>query len=95
MDTSGKDLKAGGSDLVFVYADVVDANGTIIPDSSAPVTYVVSGEGRLVGPKSPLAEAGIATALVKSSLRAGRVLVRVTSQGLKGAELEIRTVDEN
>lgn len=95
LDTSGKDLKAGGSDLVFVYADVVDANGTIIPDSSAPVTYVVSGEGRLVGPKSPLAEAGIATSLVKSSLRAGKVLIRVSSPGLKGAELEIRTVDEN
>ncbi|WP_234997584.1 glycoside hydrolase family 2 TIM barrel-domain containing protein [Hymenobacter roseosalivarius] len=60
----GKDLAAGQNDAVFVYAAVVDANGTVIPDAATAVRFSTQGL-ELIGDNPVKAEAGIATILLK------------------------------
>ena len=55
-DFSGRPLRADGADVVFVYAEVVDANGTVVRENGPQVRFEVSGTGALVGPDSMDAE---------------------------------------
>ncbi len=90
VDESGKPLVADGSDLVFVYASVVDSNGTVVPDATAPLTFEVEG-GSLVGPATIDAEAGINGVLVRADKQTTRVKVKASSRGLAAAEITIPT----
>ena len=65
------ELRADGSDLTFVYAEVRDANGTVVPTSAASVEFTVEG-GTLAGPGTVTAEAGIATTRAQATPRSGR-----------------------
>lgn len=90
VDTCGMDPVADGSDWVRVYAHVCDARGATYPFSDDMVTFTVSGEGSLIGDESiaanPLrAEAGIATALVRTTQTAGTVTIHAAAPGLKEA----------
>lgn len=60
----GKELTAGQNDAVFVYASVVDANGTVIPDAPTAIQFSAQG-AELIGDNPVKAEAGIATILLK------------------------------
>ncbi len=92
LDDCGLGLEAGGADWIRVYAHICDARGTTYPHGDDRVTFTVSGEGALIGDSAiganPMrAEAGIATALVRSTRTAGRVLVRASAFGLTPATL--------
>jgi len=64
IDDSGRQL--GAKDIVFVYAKVVDKNGTIVPDSTMPVTFSIEGSSaELIGANPIPAEAGVASILLK------------------------------
>nr|WP_285891423.1 glycosyl hydrolase 53 family protein [Paenibacillus pasadenensis] len=87
METSNKALTANGADAVFVYAKVVDANGTVVPTAANAITFSVAGPGRIVGDSSinanpANASAGIATALLQASRNAGAITVTATAAGL-------------
>lgn len=87
VDTAGRDLVADGGDWIRVYAKVCDGRGTVHPMANDTITFTVEGEGGLVGDASiganPVAaEAGIATALVRSTGKAGKITVRATAFGL-------------
>ena len=43
VDFSGKKLKAGQNDAVFVYADIVDVNGTVVFNASNKIRFAVTG----------------------------------------------------
>jgi beta-galactosidase len=90
-DLSGRPLRADGADVVFVYAEVVDANGTVVRENGPQVRFEVFGAGSLVGPDSVEAECGIATAMVRGGLTPGRVTIRASAGTLKG-ELVLKTV---
>ena len=45
-DLSGRPFTADGADAVFVYADIVDSQGTIVRSAAAPITF----HGRRPGP---------------------------------------------
>jgi beta-galactosidase len=83
IDLSGKPLSAGG-DLVFVYARIVDANGTVVPSASWPVKFEVNGDAQLIGDNPIAAEAGIATILLKTGLQVGPLSIKATAEGLQG-----------
>lgn len=99
------DDKAVGSsfdDLAFVRAQVVDAKGVVVPSSDAPITFAVSGEGRLVAADnaaptdhtpfaSPVRQAfrSQATAFVRGSAPRGAVTVQASAPGLKPATLTL------
>lgn len=91
-ELENRPLAADGADAIFVRAAVCDASGNPVPGATNVVQFVVSGEGRLVSASAVPAEAGIATALVRSSaLQPGRVIVRATANGLQSAKLAIRS----
>lgn len=88
IDYSGKKITA--NDAVFIYATVVDAKGTQIPDAANKVTFSITGKAQIIGDKTVKAEAGVATMLLKTSEPLDIVIIKAESVGLKGAELTIK-----
>lgn len=88
-------MTADGSDIVFAYASVVDTNGTIVPtygnNSSEKITFNVSGPACLVSPSAIRAEAGISTALIKSTGRPGQITLTATASGLTSSSASINS----
>jgi len=91
VDESGRPLRADGGDLVFVYAEVVDAKGVVVRGFSGSVSLSVSGLGSLVGPSSVRAEAGVASFLVRAGVSAGQIRISASGVGLKDGILGIRS----
>ena len=93
------DLVADGADWVRVHAFVCDARGTVCPLADDEIAFAVDGEGSIVGGREiganpARAEAGIATALVRSTTQPGDITVRATAFGLSAGEVTIRAVAE-
>ncbi|MGD0873281.1 MAG: glycoside hydrolase family 2 TIM barrel-domain containing protein [Bryobacteraceae bacterium] len=90
VDEAGRSLVADGSDFVPVRAYLRDVRGEVVPLADDEVRFSVTGEGAMIGDASifanPMrAEAGIATALIRSTLRVGAIIVTAESFGLKPA----------
>ncbi len=95
-DESGRALTADGSDFVPVRACIRDASGTLVPYGDDHVKFTVTGEGAAIGDESNFAnpmraESGIATALIRSTLKAGTITVTATAAGLKPATLTMQS----
>jgi beta-galactosidase len=88
-DINGKPLKAGGNDIVFVYASVLDNFGTIVRESDMPVEFTVSGVGELLGENPVKSEAGIATILLKAGNQKGKIMITAKASGVEIASLEV------
>ncbi|MFC7669795.1 DUF4982 domain-containing protein [Hymenobacter humi] len=86
-DRSGRD--AAPQDVVFVYASVVDANGTVLPEATAAIRFAVQGAAELVGDNPVKAEAGIATVLLKTGLTKGPLQLTATAEGVPEASLKL------
>ena len=91
IDYSGKNLAAGKNDVVFGYADVTDANGTVVPEANPMIGFSVQGDGEIIGPSSVKAEAGIATILLKAGTKPLPIKVVVKAADLAGNELLLRS----
>ncbi|MDR3688172.1 MAG: glycoside hydrolase family 2 TIM barrel-domain containing protein [Fimbriimonas sp.] len=84
VDLSGRPLRADGSDSVFVYAGLVDADGAVVTPYNGPVSFS-SSTGVFLGESSVHAEAGTAAVLMRAGSTPGRILVRaLTPEGLSG-----------
>lgn len=77
-------------DLVFVHAEEVDANGTVVPGPARSVTFSARGPGEIVGDRVVESAAGIASALLRTGRAAGSIVLRAEAPGLTAAE---NTVD--
>jgi len=88
-DISGKALKAGSKDAVFIYAYITDKDGVTTPDAGFPVKFSVTGPAQIIGKTIAGAEAGIAPALIMANEKAGRITVNAVSDGLVGGQLVI------
>ena len=87
---------ANGADWIRVYAHICDARGTTHPFGDDLVTFFVEGEGSIIGDETIFAnpvraEAGIATALVRTTRVAGTVKVRAAAPGLNGASIQFQS----
>jgi beta-galactosidase len=82
----GKAPPAGKKDVFFVYASIVDENGTLVPTASNPVTLELSGPARLIGQNPMKAEAGIASIVVETPGKGGLIEIGASSPGLLAAE---------
>ncbi|HMB95382.1 MAG TPA: glycoside hydrolase family 2 TIM barrel-domain containing protein, partial [Tepidisphaeraceae bacterium] len=96
-DLCGRSLLADEADWVRVHARVCDARGTVCPFADDLIHFETQGEGKIIshpeiGANPMRAEAGIATALLRSTGRAGKIIVRATSFGLIDSEIEIEAV---
>jgi beta-galactosidase len=96
-------LAASPNDLGYVFAEVLDAQGRIVPDAQVPLTFSLEGKGiiKATGSANPrgiksftdprtLTFHGTALAIVQPGYSAGRSTVRVTSPGLKGGTVALR-----
>ena len=88
-DYSGKELKAGQNDIIFIYADVTDNNETIIYNAKNLIEFDVTGDAEIVGLRTMPAEAGTATILLKAGENAGEIKISAVSKGLKSADISV------
>jgi len=77
-------------DMVFVYAKITDANGTIIPTATNEVTFALSeGNAELIGQNPVQAEAGIATIILKTKNLKKKIIIKATTQKLQDNTITI------
>ena len=85
LDNEGVRLKADGSDVVTVVAEIVDKRGTVKRLNNSVIRFSIEGEGRLVGENvagnNPVEVVwGSAPVLVQSTAKVGKVKVVATMQ---------------
>lgn len=83
LDNDGIDLKADGSDMVTVVAEIVDKRGTVKRLNNSVLHFEIEGEGRLIGDESIGANPrrvswGAAPVLVQSTVKPGKIKVRAS-----------------
>ncbi|WP_408589170.1 glycoside hydrolase family 2 TIM barrel-domain containing protein [Novosphingobium sp.] len=96
-------VAGSGADLGYVYADVLDAAGRLVPDAAVPLTFTVTGAGQLraAGSANPYgiesfqdartrSYHGTALAIIQPGGRRGDAVIKVTSPGLKAAVTTIQ-----
>lgn len=89
VDTTGKPLQSGQSDIVFLYARITDENGVLVPDAKNVIQFTVTGNAVLIGSNPVKAEAGIATILLKAGDLTGKVVVTASSENLKEGTIKV------
>ncbi|HEV2597939.1 glycoside hydrolase family 2 TIM barrel-domain containing protein [Sphingopyxis sp.] len=95
-------LAASPNDLGYIFAEVLDATGRLVPDAQVPLTFGLEGQGAIkaTGSANPrglksftdprtLTFHGTALAIVQPGYKRGGAKVRVASPGLKSAELSL------
>ncbi len=83
-DVSSKPINPDFPDMVFVYAKITDANGTIIPTATNEVTFsLAEGNAEIIGENPVKAEAGIATIILKTKNLKNSVKVIAESENLQ------------
>jgi beta-galactosidase len=95
-------ISADGKDLVFIEADITDANGVIVPTAANPVNFSVSGPGTIVGVdngnapstesykgNSRKAFSGKCLVIVQAAQNSGSIVVTAASNGLSSGSATI------
>ena len=97
-------ITADGKSLSFVTAEAVDSRGVTAPSADNPISFTVTGPGRLAGVDNGREESaagyqqpdvsafnGMAVALVRSTGQPGTIRLTATSPGLAAATVTIRS----
>lgn len=98
-----KIIMADGNDLSFITVEVTDRNGLVVPTASNKVIFEIEGPGEIVATdngdpadlvsftsKQREAYSGLVLAIVRSQKdRAGIIIVKARSEGLKDAAIII------
>lgn len=105
IETNKKGIEANGLDLAYLKVKVVDKNGRKVNTANHEISFEVSGAGTLEGLTSGdilshenmkdskrKAHQGSCLAVIKSNKEKGTITVKVSSEGLKGASIEIQSV---
>lgn len=93
-DYSGKPLKADNADAIFVYASLVDKNGTTAClDNQTEVEFSTKGDAKIIGLAKVKVRGGIAAILLQStSLKPGKIKLTANTTGsVSGNDIEITT----
>ena len=85
-------LVADDEDVSFIEADVVDAQGVVVPEARPWIHFAVEGPGRLLGGTTHVdAISGMAAMNVQTTGQAGEIVVTATSPGLEPGSARIHT----
>lgn len=100
-------ITADGYDLSFITVDVVDKNGTLVPNADNLINFDVKGNGKIVGVDNGNAASverykdnkrkafnGKALVIVQSTKNAGSFTLTATSQGISSDNITVYTVPE-
>ncbi|AVR47550.1 beta-galactosidase [Christiangramia fulva] len=91
-DFSGKNIALNTPDVIFVYAQVVDKNGTVVPTATNKIKFSLEAapkNAEIVGPAAIKAEAGIATILLRTENFLHPLKIKASSPGLEETEITI------
>lgn len=96
-------MNADGQDLVFVVAEIVDRNGTVVPDADDEIVFSIAGPGAIeatgnadmkdetsYSSHSHKAWKGRAMAVVRASDKGGKITLRANSPKLPQASVQIK-----
>ncbi len=97
-------IKANGQDLSFVTAEITDESGIIQPNADNQLQFSITGPGVIAGldnanlkdlekyvGNTRKAWHGRAMVVIKSTHKAGEIMLKVNSQGLSAAVINIKT----
>jgi len=103
-----KSINSNGEDIVHIKVEIVDVNDTVVPDANNEIQFEVKGEGKLIGvengnqrdltsPTSKIKKAfnGLVLGYVQSTQKQGNIDIKVSSNGLKDAEITIEDLKNN
>lgn len=97
-DMEDRVFTADGSDILVVYACVVDKNGTNVQDEDIKIEFEVEGSALIVGDKEEIGSNpmgltyGVAPALIQAGHTPGQVVIKASAKGLKSATSSVETV---
>ncbi|HQZ24023.1 MAG TPA: glycoside hydrolase family 2 TIM barrel-domain containing protein [Flavobacterium sp.] len=95
-DISSTPINPDFPDMIFVYAKITDANGTIIPTAANEVTFsLLEGNAELIGENPVKAEAGIATIILKTTHFKKPITIIASSLNLENGAIEIKPLLKN
>ena len=99
-DEMGKKLVADGSDFIVCIAEITDDSGHVRRLAREHVTFIVEGEGSIIGDATIAAnprqvEWGTAPVLVRSTHQAGkiRIIARSTFEGIHAPVADTLTIE--
>jgi beta-galactosidase len=88
-------LTADDEDVSFIEADVVDAQGAVVPDARPWIHFVVEGPARLLGGATHIdAISGVAAINVQSTGQRGEIVLTGSSPGLEPGLVRIQARQE-
>jgi beta-galactosidase len=89
-DLSSKAINPNFPDEVFVYAKIVDKNGTVIPTATNEVSFALTeGNAALIGANPIKAEAGIATIILKTKNLKSLIKITAKAENLEAGSLSV------
>ena len=100
-DIQGRSFVADQTDILMVYATIVDRNGNTVTDSDKKITFSTRGNATIIGDETDInanpmfTEYGIAPALVKAGSKPGKITIYAKSKGLKSAKIVTYTTEDN
>jgi len=81
---NGKDPQAGCNDLLFVYANVVDKNGTTTHQNGLLVRFgILEGDAEIIGDTIVSADAGVAAILLRIGNSRSPIKISANGNGVK------------
>lgn len=89
IDYSQVSISEERTDYLFVYAKVLDVNGTIVRDTKGQVTFEIKGDGALIGENPVNIEAGIASILLKTKAEFKEIELTAYKNGLGNGRLSL------
>jgi len=90
LEPDDHELVADGTDCTRVVVKVVDEKEQVLPLSHHPITFSMSGPGRIIGDNPLSVERGMGAVYVGAALHPGTITVKAMCQGLEGDEVQIR-----
>jgi beta-galactosidase len=90
-DVSSQPINPDFPDMIFVYAKITDANGTIIPTATNEVSFsLLEGNAELIGENPVKAETGIATIILKTIHFKKPMTITASGTNLQNGGLEMK-----
>jgi hypothetical protein len=88
--------KADGADMVLFQVEVVDRQGRRCPLDDRTIHFQLSGEATWIGgietdAMSLPVECGVNRVLVRTTTKAGKILLKATADGLKSANISVNS----